>query len=55
VDPKGDTPKSVNRFLKEHQMTGRMEYLIGFLPQLERTALPNRAEQARLERGVCGD
>ncbi len=36
VDPKGDTPKTVNAFLKEHQMTGRMEYLIGPRPQLER-------------------
>jgi protein SCO1/2 len=29
VDPKGDTPKTVNAFLKDHLMTGRMEYLIG--------------------------
>ena len=29
VDPKGDTPKTVNAFLKVHQMTGRMKYLIG--------------------------
>jgi protein SCO1 len=36
VDPKGDTPKTVRAFLKLHQMTGRMQYLIGSLPQLER-------------------
>jgi protein SCO1 len=37
VDPRGDTPKTVRAFLKAHQMTGRMEYLIGSRPQLERT------------------
>jgi protein SCO1 len=37
VDPRGDSPKAVKRFLSEHQMTGRMEYLIGSRPQLERT------------------
>ena|SRR5436190_163542 len=37
VDPKGDTPKTVKRFLAEHQMTGKMQYLIGSRPQLERT------------------
>jgi protein SCO1 len=36
VDPKGDTPKTVAAFLKAHQMTGRMEYLIGSRSQLER-------------------
>jgi protein SCO1/2 len=36
VDPKGDTPKTVATFLGNHQMTGRMEYLIGRRPQLER-------------------
>jgi protein SCO1/2 len=35
VDPKGDTPKTVKAFLKDHLMTGRMEYLIGSRPQLE--------------------
>jgi protein SCO1 len=35
VDPKGDTPKTVKAFLAEHQMTGRMQYLIGSRPQLE--------------------
>jgi protein SCO1 len=37
VDPRGDTPKAVARFLREHQMAGRMDYLIGSRPQLERT------------------
>ncbi len=37
VDPKGDTPKTVNAFLKAHRMTGRMQYLIGSRRQLERT------------------
>ncbi|HMC06548.1 MAG TPA: SCO family protein [Solirubrobacterales bacterium] len=35
VDPKGDTPKTVKAFLAAHQMTGRMQYLIGSRPQLE--------------------
>jgi protein SCO1 len=35
VDPQGDTPKTVKAFLKLHQMTGRMQYLIGSRPQLE--------------------
>jgi cytochrome oxidase Cu insertion factor (SCO1/SenC/PrrC family) len=29
VDPKGDTPKTVAAFLAAHEMTGRMQYLIG--------------------------
>jgi protein SCO1 len=29
VDPRGDTPQSVARFLQEHQLTGEMQYLIG--------------------------
>ncbi len=37
VDPEGDTPKTVKRFLAEHRMTGRMQYLIGSRPRLERT------------------
>jgi protein SCO1 len=37
VDPKGDTPKTVKAFLAQHQMTGKMQYLIGSRPQLERT------------------
>jgi protein SCO1/2 len=34
VDPKGDTPETVRRFLAQRLMTGRMEYLLG-----SRTAL----------------
>lgn len=37
VDPTGDTPGTVNSFLKQHQMTGRMEYLIGSRLELEKT------------------
>ena len=29
VDPRGDTPKTVAQFLRLHEMTGRMQYLIG--------------------------
>jgi protein SCO1 len=36
VDPRGDTPQTVKAFLRQHQMTGRMEYLIGSRPQLEK-------------------
>jgi protein SCO1/2 len=36
VDPKGDTPNTVNAFLRDHQMTGRMEYLIGSRPKLQK-------------------
>jgi len=34
VDPKGDTPQTVKAFLAAHEMTGRMEYLIGSLKEL---------------------
>ena len=34
TDPKGDTPASVSRFLAEHRMTGKMQYLIGGGPTL---------------------
>ncbi len=37
VDPKGDTPASVAAFLKAHDMTGRMEYLIGSAGTLAKT------------------
>jgi protein SCO1/2 len=36
ADPEGDTPEAVNDFLRERGMTGRMEYLVGSRPQLER-------------------
>jgi protein SCO1/2 len=34
VDPKGDTPKAVSAFLARHQMTGRMQYLVGSAHEL---------------------
>jgi protein SCO1/2 len=34
VDPQGDTPATVAPFLAAHEMTGRMEYLIGSEGQL---------------------
>lgn len=37
VDPRGDTPDSVARFLRAHEMQGRMQYLIGAPAPLSRT------------------
>jgi protein SCO1/2 len=34
VDPTGDTPATVKAFLAAHEMTGRMEYLVGTLAEL---------------------
>jgi protein SCO1/2 len=34
VDPRGDTPKAVGAFLARHEMTGRMQYLVGSAGQL---------------------
>jgi protein SCO1 len=36
VDPRGDTPKAVAAFLARHEMTGRMQYLIGSAHELAR-------------------
>jgi protein SCO1 len=36
VDAKGDTPKTVKAFLEAHEMTGRMQYLIGSQQELAR-------------------
>src|SRR6185437_624591 len=36
VDSKGDTRKTVAAFLKHHEMTGRMQYLIGTTQELAR-------------------
>lgn len=36
VDPKGDTPKAVASFLAQHEMTGRMQYLVGSAHELAR-------------------
>jgi protein SCO1/2 len=37
VDPRGDTPAAVARFLRAHEMVGRMQYLIGSAGELART------------------
>jgi protein SCO1 len=34
VDPRGDTPQAVAAFLARHEMTGRMQYLIGSAHEL---------------------
>jgi protein SCO1/2 len=36
VDPRGDTPKAVAAFLAHHEMTGRMQYLVGSASELAR-------------------
>jgi protein SCO1 len=36
VDPRGDTPAAVASFLARHEMTGRMQYLIGSAHELGR-------------------
>jgi protein SCO1 len=36
VDPRGDTPKAVSTFLARHEMTGRMQYLLGSRAELAR-------------------
>jgi protein SCO1 len=36
VDPRGDTPAAVAAFLARHEMTGRMQYLIGSAAELGR-------------------
>lgn len=36
ADPKGDTRDAVNAFLGQHEMTGRMEYLLGSRRELEK-------------------
>lgn len=36
TDPRGDNPKTVAAFLKEHGMAGRMQYLIGSRAELGR-------------------
>jgi protein SCO1/2 len=36
VDPTGDTPKAISAFLSHHEMTGRMQYLVGSAHELAR-------------------
>jgi protein SCO1/2 len=37
VDPRGDTPAAVAHFVSDHEMTGRMQYLIGSASERART------------------
>jgi protein SCO1 len=37
VDPRADTPATVAKFLRAHEMLGRMQYLIGSSTELART------------------
>jgi protein SCO1/2 len=37
VDPRGDTRQAVARFVRSHEMTGRMQYLIGNAAELAHT------------------
>jgi len=37
VDPHGDTPAAVASFVGNHEMTGRMQYLLGSAAELSRT------------------
>lgn len=37
VDPRRDTSKAITTFLRAHDMTGRMQYLVGSAAQLGRT------------------
>ena len=66
VDPRGDTPRTVRAFLRKHRMTGRMEYLLGSHPQLEKvwrawdilakpsvgTGSPDKIEHSELVYGI---
>jgi protein SCO1 len=66
VDPRGDTRKAVTRFLAAHEMTGRMQYLIGSARELgavwkawgvgsERDAKnPDLVEHSGLVYGITG-
>jgi protein SCO1/2 len=36
TDPVGDTPKTVKPFLRKHELTGHIDYLIGSRPQLRK-------------------
>jgi protein SCO1 len=67
TDPKGDTPKTVAHFLDEHGMTGKMQYLIGSRPELEKVwshwnivakpekANPDLVEHSALIYGIAAD
>lgn len=36
TDPEGDNPRTVAKFLRDHEMTGKMEYLIGSPAELRK-------------------
>ena len=67
TDPKGDTPKTVANFLDLHGMTGKMQYLIGSRPELEKVwshwnivakpekANPDLVEHSALIYGIAAD
>ena len=66
VDPRGDNRKTVTRFLAQHEMTGRMQYLVGSAHELgavwkawgvgsERDAQhPDLVEHSGLMYGITG-
>jgi len=66
VDPRGDTPKTVAKFLAQHEMTGRMQYLLGSASELARVwkawgvgserdvKNPNFVEHSGLIYGITG-
>jgi protein SCO1 len=56
TDPRGDNPSTVKTFLRQHGMTGKMDYLIGSPKQLQQTwadwniiAKPDPAGRDRVE------
>jgi protein SCO1/2 len=66
VDPRGDTPATVAQFLGEHEMTGRMQYLIGSAAALgrvwaawgisaQRDSNPDVVAHSALIYGITGD
>jgi protein SCO1 len=69
VDPENDTPKALREFLEARQMTGRMEYLVGSRPELERVwhqwdiisrtnpkrKIPDEVEHSALVYGISAD
>jgi len=50
VDPRGDTPATVSRFVTAHEMTGQMQYLIGSASALRHVwadwSIASQAERA---------
>ncbi len=58
VAPKGDTPATVKSFLAAHEMTGRMEYLVGTFKELSPVwrayGVEVQASPEKRERSVVG-